>query len=131
MDSTYILIVVGTFVPVVALFKRELLVETRSSGFILAISLVSLIFGIGVLFCCGGRFPAVGALIAPLPSFGLYRLLRHLFVACTKREPRDTWNDWSPGMAADRLFNIVYFTAAFILPMLFTVGVKELARRGW
>jgi hypothetical protein len=54
-----------------------------------------------------------------------------MFVARFKREPRDTWLDWSEGTGADRLFNIVYFGSVVWLWMLVTVGMWELAKRGW
>ena len=131
MDYDYLFIAVGMFVPGVVLFKRELLVEAGPSGTVFAISLALFIIGVGFHFTDVGRHSSSGALLAPLMSLGLYRLLCSLFVTYAKHEPRDTYMDWTPGMAADRLFNIVYFTAAFVLTMLSAIGMEELAKRGW
>jgi hypothetical protein len=64
-------------------------------------------------------------------SYGLYRLLRRVFVGYVLHEPRDTYMDWTPGLAADRVFNVLYFVAAFLLTMLSAVGMEELRKGDW
>ena len=107
----YIVFATGGFVWVIALFKRELLARRRSFRIILGLSIV--LFSVGVmLHLKEARYPASGALLAPLVSLGLYRLCRAIFIRHFKREPRDTWLNWAEGMSDDRLFNIVYFVLA-------------------
>ena len=131
MDYDLLFIAVGMLVPVVVLFKRELLMKAGASGTIFAISLALFIIGLAFHFTDVGRHSASGALLTPLMSFGLYRLFRTWFMAYAKHEPRDTYMDWTPGMAVDRVFNIVYFTAAFMLTALNAIGMEGLAKRGW
>lgn len=131
MDYDYLFVAVGMFVPGVVLFKRELLVKVGPSGSIFAVSLALFILGIAFHFTDVGRHSLSGALLSPLMCFGLYKFLRNRFVAYAKHEPRDTYMDWTPGMAADRVFNIVYFSAAFLLTMFTATGMEELGKRGW
>jgi hypothetical protein len=122
---------VGGLVFVIALFKRELLVERESFRLILGISALLFIAGLALHFSAAWRDSNCGALLVPLISLGFYRLCRKIFLWLFKREPRDTYLDWSPGMGADRLFNIVYFVFGGWLWMLVTILMLELAKSGW
>lgn len=110
---TFILIGIGLSVFCVVLFQRELLVQQSSFKIILICG--------GVLFATGlllqltrfGRSIPSGALLAPLVCLGFYRTLRRIFVRYVGREPRDTYMDWTPGLAVHRLFNVVFFMGAF------------------
>jgi hypothetical protein len=127
----YLLFFSGLFVTCIALFKRELLVNRQSFQIILVFSLASFILAIALHFTEPGRRSSSGALLTPLISLGLYRFGRSIFVRRFNHEPRDTYMDWSPGMAADRVFNIVYFVVSFWLAMLTAIGMEELGNRGW
>jgi hypothetical protein len=129
MDAFYFSI--GGLVFAIALFKRELLVRKDRFRLILGISSVLFLAGITIHFMATGQDSAHGALLVPLISLGLYRLCYKIFVAHFRREPRDTWLNWAEGMAADRLFNIVYFVSAFWCWMLVTIFMSALAKRGW
>src|SRR4030095_1875440 len=127
----YLLFFSGSFVTCIALFKRDLLVNRQSFQIILALSMASFILAIVLHFTEPGRRSSSGALLTPLMSLGLYRFGRSIFVRRFKHEPRDTYMDWSPGMAADRVFNIVYFVGSFWLAMITAIGMEALAQRGW
>lgn len=129
MDTLFI--PVGLFVFVIALFKRELLVERESFRLILGVSALLFIAGLALHFSAAWRDSSCGALLAPLISLGFYRLCRGIFLRLFKREPRDTYLDWSPGMGADRLFNIVYFVCGWLLLEIVTILMFELAKSGW
>lgn len=71
------------------------------------------------------------ALLAPLLSLGLYRICQRLFLSRVRHEPKDTYLNWAPGLAADRLFNIIYFGSAIWIELLAMGGMMELAKAGW
>ena len=131
MDINFLLIIVGLFVPGVVLFKRELLLERRPFLIVLAASVLLFIAGLMFHFTGAARHSASGALLAPLISLGFYCFSRRIFVKLVMHEPKDTADDWTPGKVEDRLFNIVYFTASFLLAALLASGMQELAKRGW
>ena len=106
---------VGGLVFAVGIFRRELLIEEFSFIIILAISSVLFVTGLIVHFIAPEKYPGIGAFLCPLLSLALYRLARRIFKQRFLREPRDTWLDWSEGMAADRLFNIAYFSVAGLI----------------
>jgi len=111
-------------------FKRELLIRDDSFRLILAVSLVLFLVGIVLHFTDAGRRSFCGSLLSPLPSLGLFRLSRRLFLKRFEKEARDTYLIWDAGMAADRIFNIAYFSLAGLLLMLTTIGMLELAKAG-
>ena len=131
MNSDYLFIPIGLFIPAVVLFKRELLIEKPTVLILTVVSAVLFILGLALHFTDVGRFSSSGALLTPLMSLGFYRLSRRIFVKHIRHEPRDTYMNWSPGMAADRLFNIVFFMGCWLLAMLNAIGMEELAKRGW
>lgn len=87
----YLVYTSGLFVPIVELFKRELLIETASFRVILIISVILFIVGIALHFTQIGRNSSSGALLTSLMSLGIYRLLRKIFMERFRHEPRDTW----------------------------------------
>ena len=121
----------GMFVIWIALFKRELLVDRETVPTIVAIAIGLFIVGIFFHFTASGRESASGALLWPILSFGWYRLTRRVFLRMAGHEPKDTSHNWTPGLAADRFFNIIFFTSSLVGGMLFTIGMQELAKRGW
>jgi hypothetical protein len=129
MDTLFI--PVGGFVFVIALFKRELLVERESFRLISGVSALLFVAGLALHFSAAWRDSDCGALLVPLIALGFYRLCRKIFLRLFEREPRDTYLDWSPGMGADRLFNIVYFVFGWFLWMSVTILMLELAKHGW
>ena len=105
----------GGLVFAVGIFRRQLLIEKFSFRIILAISSILFIIGLVVHFVAPERYPGIGAFLSPLLSLALYRLGHAIFKHRLLREPRDTWLDWSEGMGADRIFNIVYFSLAGLI----------------
>lgn len=103
---------IGGLVWIIALFKRELLIERKTFRIILVISIALFLTGLVHYFTAAGRYPGSGALLSPLLSLGVFRLFRSIFLMRLKREPRDTWLNWGEGMGADRVFNIMYFVLA-------------------
>ena len=127
----YIYILIGMFVAVLALFRRELLIQTDSFRAILAVSTLLFLIGIFLHSTAAGRNAPSGALLAPLMSLALYRVTRKLFLLKFRREPRDTFMDWSSGLAWDRVFNIVYFAGSAWILMAAMIGMRALAKAGW
>ena len=68
-----------------------------------------------------------GALLSPLLSVGLFWAMRKLFRLWLKRNPEDTFANWNSGMGPDRVFNIVFFTSAFICLAVITAFAPEWA----
>jgi hypothetical protein len=102
-------IAIGIFVIVIALFKRELLVNKNSLRVILGISVA--LFGVGLVLPLlpGGRGSAAGTLLSPLLSVGVFRVYRRLFLKRVGREPVDTVFNSDRSLAPDRAFNLLYF----------------------
>ena len=122
---------IGGFVFFIFLFKRELLIEREGFQLILITSVVLCLAGLVIHFTGVGRSSTSGALLNPIVSLGLFRLCRKIFLKRLKREPRDTFLDWSPGMAADKVFNIVYFALSSLLWMIIPAGAEKLAKADW
>jgi hypothetical protein len=129
MDLVYVFL--GAMPVLVFLGKRELLIKGESFRLILAISLALFCAGLTLHFTDVGRYSTSGALLAPLTTLGLFRLLRKVFVKLRKREPRETFLESEPGLGPDMLFNFVYFVFSFALLMLLAVGMERLAKAGW
>jgi len=129
MDYIYTLI--GAFTIWVALFSRELLVNRTSFKVVLGISIALFSAGLLLHYQERGKYSMAGALLYPLISLGLYRFGRWFFVRRFNREPRDTFLSWAQGMTDDRIFNVVYFAAAFGGLILFTAAIGKLAEAGW
>ena len=112
------------------IIRPELLRGGKVGRVLLAVSVVLFLVGITLHFTSTARDSASGALLSPLPSIGLFRICRNVFLKLFGREPRDTYLNWQPGLGPDRVFNIVYFSLAFLLLMLGTIGMMKLAKIG-
>ena len=125
----YVYVFVGMFVSVIALFKRDLLVQKRSFKIVLALAIV--LFVVALLLHRVDSTPSLsGALLTPLLSLLLFRLCRSAFLRLYNREPRDTWFNWTKGMGADRTFNIVYFGSSIWLELLAMGTMIEVSKIG-
>jgi len=120
----------GSFVFFIFLFKKELLVDTESFKIILGISVALFLVGLALHFTEAGRSMS-GALLGPLLTLGLFHVCRQFFLKYYNREPKDTFLNFGKGLAADRLFNIVYGVLALFLLMFVTAVMLELAKAGW
>lgn len=127
----YLYIFAGLSVTIVAFFRRQLLVQERSFKLILACAIALFTVGILLHFTEHGRAAPSGALLAPLICLALYRVLRRIFKRRFHQEPRDTYLNWTPGLAADRVFNIIYFTASAAIVLWSMVLMRSLAKAGW
>ena len=122
---------IGGFVILIALCKRELLVEKESFRGILIISTALFLIGMVLHFMEAWRDSISGSLLSPLISLGLFRLCRRIFLNRFKREPKDTFLNWQAGMAPDRFFNVLYFVSASWLWAIIPFLTKQLAKVGW
>jgi hypothetical protein len=127
----YFYILIGLSVTILAFFRRDLLTKKESFTVILAISIMLSAIGLLLHFTEAGRIAPSGALLAPLMSLGLYRILRKIFLLRFHREPRDTYLDWTPGLAGDRVFNILYFAGSAWLLLSAMIGMRVLSKAGW
>src|SRR6267142_132885 len=124
----YIYVPIGMFVVFIALFKRELLVQRESFIGMLLLSILLFLAGVFLHFTESDKDSSSGALLTPLLSLCLYRCSRRFFLRQCKHEPQDTYLNWSAGLAADRVFNIVFFGGSFLLLLFSTIGLIKLAR---
>ena len=127
----YLFFFAGGLAIWVLILRRELLLRRNTFKLLLGISCVLFIIGIACHFSKISRDSACGALLAPLVSLGLFSLCRRVFLKRFNREPKDTYLNWSPGLGPDRIFNIVFFSIAFLILILATVGMLELAKAGF
>ena len=114
----------------IAWFKMELLILRKSLVVIFGLSASLFLIG-AILFFAGSRSYLTGALLCPLLSLGLFRLFRRIFLSCCDREPRDTLLNWSSGLAADRLFNVLYFMLGSLIIVFVPILIKQLGEAGW
>ena len=117
----------GGFVIAVVLFRRQLLFEPESHRIIFGSA--AAMFVVSTVLVFGKLQPnsKAGALMNPLVSIGLLWIMRKLFRQWFERDPVDTFMNRKAGMAADRFFNIIYFTLAFICWGFVGAGVENLA----
>jgi hypothetical protein len=104
----YVYVLVVLLVPIIVMFRRELLVAQSTSRIILIAS--AILFGTGLLlhFTDIGRDSPSGALLTRLFSYGLFRCLRKIFLRRFRREPMDTYLDMRSKLAWDRAFNVFF-----------------------
>lgn len=69
-----------------------------------------------------------GGLMGPLVAAGLFWAMLKFFRRRYKRDPKDTYLNWKPGMAPDRLFNIIYFTFAFVSAVVVPAAIHASAK---
>ena len=106
----------------IAYFDRELLIERGSRKIIFGVALALFIAAVCLTMFIRGTPTLFPSLMGPLVSLGLFLLMRQLFIRWKNREPIDTFFNWRSGLAADRLFNIVYFTLGPILLFLLYIA---------
>jgi hypothetical protein len=125
-DPNIYLIFIGLSILLVPIYKRELLIKKDSFKIILMISIIS--FLAALLFDLSNfdqKYWGVLSLYFPLYIVLSYRLIRKIFVRINKREPIDTafdFKDITPW--SDRLFNILYFTQAILIPAFFVFVLR-------
>ena len=109
---------IAGLVLAVVFFRRELVIERRSRKLILGISITLFVAAIFLSLFKRSMPTLFPSLMNPLVSLGLFLLMRKLFLRWKHREPVDTFFDWRRGLAADRLFNVLYFTLGTFLMFL-------------
>ena len=108
------------FVLTIVYFGRDLLIQRGSRKIVFGVSLALFVAAIVLTIFMWSTPTLFPSLMGPLVSLGLFLLMRKLFVRWKHREPIDTFFDWRPGLAADRWFNILYFTLGpFLLLLLY------------
>ena len=115
---------VAGFVLAIAYFYRELLIERRSRRIIFGVSLALFVASVLLTIFMRSTPTLFPSLMNPLVSLGLFLLMRKVFIRFKNREPMDTFFDWRPGLAADRLFNILYFCLGVSLMFLLDIGAS-------
>jgi hypothetical protein len=131
----YVYFAIGGIVLYTFLMKRELLVQKRSFRIILSVSIILFLAGIvdlALYFKNRERYFVSGALLCPLITLAQYRLCRRVFLKYVKREPKDTFLNYSrKDLGPDRLFNILYFVLAFLTVGIIMGGIERLVTIGW
>jgi len=113
------------FVLAIAYFCRKLLIERKSRKIIFGVSLALFVASVLLTISMRSTTPTLfPSLMNPLISLGLFLLMRNLFVRWKSREPIDTFFDWRRGLAADRWFNILYFSLGVCLMFLLYAGAN-------
>jgi hypothetical protein len=112
-----LLVIPGTFVLLIFLFKRELLFQKSSMQLIWVAS--GLLFGLAIFFVraqIGGSLMKMLAM--PLLTIVLFSAIKYVFFLIYKRNPEDTfWSiDWN--QMPDGLFNFFFWVLAVALPTI-------------
>lgn len=108
----------------ITFFRRELLIESGSRKIIFGISLALFVAAVLASIFMRSTPTLFPSLMNPLVSFGLFLLMRKLFVRWKHREAIDTSLDWRSGLAADRLFNVLYFALGTFLMFLLWMSAE-------
>ena len=122
MGMDVVWIATAGLVLAIAFFARQLLIERRSRKIVFGVSLVLFATAVLLPIFIHGEPTLFPSLVNPLVSFGLFLFMRKLFVRWKHREPIDTFFDWSAGLAADRWFNILYFSLGVWILFLLYLG---------
>jgi len=125
-----IALVLGAFVLSIAWFRMDLLINAKSFLIILSISTILFLIGVALYFLYGYSY-LIGALLCPLLTVALFHFLRKVFLRLVGREPRDTLLDWTPGIAADRFFNVLYFMLGTLILIFVPILVRRLTSLGF
>ncbi|HEX6715738.1 MAG TPA: hypothetical protein VF088_01430 [Pyrinomonadaceae bacterium] len=118
----------------IVFFARGLLIKTVSRNIIFGVSLVLFATAVFLPIFMHDQPTLFPSLMNPLVSLGLFLIMRKLFVRWKHREPIDTFLDWRSGLAADRWFNILYFSLGVWLMFLLYLGGSnrlEMVLRHW
>ena len=122
ISMNIIWLAIAALVLGIAFFGRELLIEHKSRKIIFSVSLALFAAAIFLSIFMRNTPTLFPSLMNPMVSLGLFLLMRKLFVRWKRREPIDTFFDWRRGLAADRWFNIMYFTLGTFLLILLWIG---------
>jgi hypothetical protein len=129
-DRSLIYIFLGLFVIGVFTFKPDLLIREKTFKIVLLFCVAEFLLGI-VLHFTSQAHSAAGALLAPLPTLGFFRLCLNQFLKLVHREPVDVAYNWSPGLFEDRVFAFIFLFGALCIFGGTTFGVEKLANAGW
>jgi hypothetical protein len=129
-DRSLIYIVLGLLVIGIFTFKPDLLIREKTFKIVLLFCASEFLLGIVLHFTAQAYF-AAGALLAPLPTLGFFRLCLKQFLRLLHREPVDVAYNWSPGLFEDRVFAFIFLFGAFCIFGSATFGVEKLANAGW
>ncbi|HKR59374.1 MAG TPA: hypothetical protein VJS64_06535 [Pyrinomonadaceae bacterium] len=129
-DKDLIYISLGLLVVGVFTFKPDVLIRKKTFKIVLFLSAAEFLVGV-ILHFTPQAHSAAGALLAPLPTLGYFRLCLKQFLKLVHREPVDVAYNWSPGLFKDRIFAFTFLGGAF--PILFGAifAGEKLANAGW
>ena len=130
MDRDVIYFCLGFSVLAVFIFQPGLLIKPTTFKTIAVISVAEFVIGVWLHFTSHAH-SSVGALLAPLPTVGYFRLCLNAFLNRVHREPVDVAYNWTPGLAKDRLFAFAFFFGGVFILVVATVGMEKLAQVGW
>jgi hypothetical protein len=129
-DTNFIYIFLGLTVVGIFAFKPDLLIREKTFKPIALLCGVEFLVG-AVLHFTPESHSASGALLAPLPTFGYFRLCLKQFLRIVHREPVDVAYNWSPGLFKDRVFAFSFLIGAFLILGVAVFGLEKLAKLGW
>src|ERR1043166_63158 len=129
-DKNIIYIFLGLTVVGIFTFKPDVLIRETTFKIVALLCATEFLVGI-VLHFTSQAHSASGALLAPLPTLGYFRVCLKQFLRFMHREPVDVAYNWSPGLFKDRVFAFAFLGGA--IPILFVAvfGVEKLANAGW
>jgi hypothetical protein len=117
MDLGYI--IAGLFVNLIFLFRIDWLIRRESFHIVLGLSIILFIIGIALHHMGVSQHSASEALLIPLVSIVIFRLLRKGFVMRMNREPKDTAYNWQSGLLWDRIFAFLYWALSLGFAIFF------------
>jgi len=67
--------------------------------------------------------------ITPVYTIAIYRPLYLIFKRIMKREPKDTFMNWSSGLFYDRVFNIIFLMLS-VIPIFLVISLYAIINNG-
>jgi len=119
----FLFAIVGLFVQIIFLFKRELLFERRSFLLILLVSAIMFILSYILILNNIGNPNTVRMLTIPLLAAMVFYAIKYIFFKIYNRNPEDTFWSMDFGQMKDGIFNFLFWVLGIVLPAVITYKV--------
>jgi hypothetical protein len=119
----FVFALIGLFVQIIFMFKREWLFEKKSFTVIFIVSVVLFVLSYILMLNHIGDPKVVRMLTIPLLAAIIFYIVKQIFFKLYDRNLEDTfWSmDW--GQMSDGVFNAVFWFSSTVLSVLFTYFV--------
>lgn len=115
--------IMGLFVQIIFLFKREWLFEKRSFTLIFILSAASFVLSYILMLNHIGNPKIVRMLTIPLLAASMFYVVKRIFFKLHGRNLEDTFWSMDMSLMSDGVFNALFWFSSTVLSVLFTYMV--------